>query len=104
MDWLSITLPATEVPGGRYDLIESIFLRAIDTAGKPQDAAMIENSPIYGQHVYYFSPAAAAFTRAFLVGFGAVALEAPPRSGSSLIIGWPGVLDRLLSNANNAGK
>ena len=104
MDWLSITLPAAEVPRGQYSSIEKFFEHAFTTAGVPSDAAMIENSPDPGQHVYYFSPAAVAFAREFLVRFGAIKSAPPQRAGSSLIIGWQGVLDKLLSNASKAGK
>jgi hypothetical protein len=106
MNWISVKFPAGQVPSGRFVTMRGLFEAAFMTAGGPEDAAMFENSPSYTEHVFYFSPAAAAFILPFLTerGYSPTPCDPPPLEETILLVGADGALDRLLSSANRSGK
>jgi hypothetical protein len=104
MIWLCVKLPSSEVPSGRFAAMRGLFENAFSMAGGPATAAMMENSPNYGEHAFYFSPAAAAFILPFLTehGYSATACDAPPLEGTALLVGQADALERLLSSASKS--
>jgi hypothetical protein len=103
MNWMRVILSRDDIIGGKHTVLQRAFEQAFMAAGGPKTAEMFENSPSYDEYGYYFSPGAVEIFGITLGSFSASACDAPPRSGTILLIGNADALDRLSADANKDG-
>ena len=96
MSWLQIDVPAPEGGPDKYEEIRSAFEAQFMATMAPKDVAMFERSPEPGEYVFYFSPAAETQFALWISSLGAKECSAPPRAGTTLLIGHADSLDMLV--------
>ena len=104
MSWKRVLLTRDDITAGKHIRLQNAFEQAFLTAAGPKGAAMFENDPSHDEYGYYFSPGAVEIFSPTLGAFDASECGAPPRAGTSLMVGdlvdaW----NLLATDANNAG-
>lgn len=95
MIWMQINVPLPARGSDKYAEIFDAFEAAFMTALAPKGVAMFERNPKPGECVFYFSPAAVVQFPSWLASASASECEAPPRAGTTLLIGHADSLDML---------
>ena len=95
MTWMQVNEPLSESGSDKYAEISDAFEAAFMAALAPKGAAMFERNPKPGEWILYFSPAAATEFASWLASVSASECEAPPRAGTTLLIGHADSLDML---------
>jgi hypothetical protein len=93
MTWMRVTIPSTNIARRErlFGAFEGFFL----AIGAPAGAAMFESNPTFDEFVLYFSPDAVSIFSAVLAGYSPIECDAPPRSGTTPLIGRAEAKDML---------
>ncbi len=104
MSWMRVLLNRDDINAGKHIRLQDAFEQAMLTTGAPKAAAMFQNNPSDDEYGFYFTPDAAEIFSAALETFDASECDAPPRAGTSLMVG--DLVDAWAlhaADANNAG-
>ena len=103
MSWMRVLLTRDDVNAGKHIRLQDAFEQVFLTTVAPKEAAMFENDPSVDEYGYYFSPEAAEIFAATLDEFNASQCDAPPRAGTSLLVGHSDAWDLLSPDAKSDG-
>lgn len=88
-------MSTNDILANRHAQLQDAFEKMFMDTVAPEDAAMFENAPSPDEHCFYFSPGAVTIFGPILKSYGATECEAPPRGGTSLLVGHAGAWDML---------
>ena len=95
MIWMQLNVPLPASGPDKYAEIFDAFEAAFMATLAPKGVAMFSRDLKSGECVFYFSPAAVVQFSSWLASTGASECEAPPRAGTTLLIGHADSLDML---------
>ncbi len=95
MTWMQVNVPLPESGSDKYAEIFDAFDAAFMATLAPKGVAMFERNLKPGECIFYFSPAAVVQFPSWLASVSASECEAPPRAGTTLLIGHADSLDML---------
>ena len=103
MRWMSVMLTRDDIRAGKHTRLQNDFEKALLKTAAPKAAAMFVNDLSYYESGYYFSPGAVEIFAATLETFNARECGTPPRTGTSLLIGYSDAWDMLSTDAKSDG-
>lgn len=97
MSWHRIVLTNDQVVAGEHMNIQDAFTALFTAALAPKEAALFSAGHAAEDYALYFSPGSFHFAKALILSKGGASCDAPPKDGTSLVVGHGGARDALLS-------
>lgn len=96
MSWHRIVLTNDQVLAGEHMDIQDSFTTLFTAALTPREAALFSAGHPAQDYALYFSPGSFPFAKALILSKGGVSCDAPPKEGTSLLVGHAGAGDAFL--------
>jgi|SaaInlStandDraft_2_1057019.scaffolds.fasta_scaffold384648_1 hypothetical protein len=96
MTWMRVVIGVDDLAAKKATHLQDEFETEFANLAGPKGAAMFENSPSCNEHVFYFSPDAAAIFSLLLKVYDAAECKSPPTEGTTLLVGNSDASEALL--------